>query len=299
MISRYTVLIVLMIVVVGVGVAMVLNVLILRLVEVEERPRRVDSYSEGEPGVDVDSTAEADVNATFVDGVVLLPYPMIRRGVLSTEEAIAYRRSIRDYLNRPISLVQLSQLLWATYGISETRWGLKTTPSAGATYPLEIYVVVGDGGVSLPGGGSLKAGVYKYDPHTHSLTLVRAGDFMTELSKAAVDQRWVREAAINIVICAVYERTTRVYGERGYRYVYMEVGHAGQNIYLEATALDLGAVVIGAFYDDWVKSIVGAEDNEHPLYIVSIGVPREVYRVSEDEIARYIDGKRRERGLVR
>ncbi|MCS7111050.1 MAG: SagB/ThcOx family dehydrogenase [Ignisphaera sp.] len=293
MVSRYLALAVLLLIVVAIGVAMMLNILITRFIGVEKGPEGVDTYGEIGAGVE-----PANVTIVFRDNVVLLPYPKIRRGVLSTEEAIAYRRSIRDYADRPISIVQLSQLLWATYGISETRWGLRTTPSAGATYPLEIYVVVGDGRVSLPDGDSLKAGVYRYDPHTHSLALVRAGDFMVELSSAAVNQRWVREAAINVVICAVYERTTRVYGERGYRYVYMEVGHAGQNIYLEATALNLGAVVIGAFYDDWVKGIINAEDYEHPLYIVSVGIPREVYRVSEDEIAEYIDGRRRDRGLV-
>ncbi len=291
MVSRYMVLIAVLLIVIAIGIATIVNIVITRLLDVERKP--VVNRSKDVVGVGI-----ANMTVIFKDNIVLLPYPRIRRDVLSTEEAIAYRRSIRDYVDMPISIEQLSQLLWATYGISETRWGLKTTPSAGATYPLEIYVVVGEKRVSLLSGDTLQPGVYKYDPYTHSVRLVRAGDFMEELSKAAVNQRWVREAAINIVICAVYERTTRVYGERGYRYVYMEVGHAGQNIYLEATALNLGAVVIGAFYDDWVKSIVNAEENEHPLYIVSIGVPREIYRVSEDEIARYIDSKRRERGLI-
>lgn len=290
MFSRYMAITVLLLIVVAVGIATVANVFITRFSDTEKEEVPI--------GISNKDTAAAPMNISIIDGVVLLPYPMIRKDVLSTEEAIAFRRSIREYQNMPISVEQLSQLLWATYGVSETRHGLKTTPSAGATYPLEIYVVVGEERVALPDASTLQAGVYKYDPYTHSLRLVKVGNFMEELSKAAVNQRWVKEAAINIVICAVYERTTRVYGERGYRYVYMEVGHAGQNIYLEATALNLGAVVIGAFHDDWVKSIVNAGENEHPLYIVSIGVPREIYRISEDEIAKYIDSRRREKGLV-
>lgn len=290
MFSRYMAITVLLLIVVAVGIATVANVFITRFSDTEKEEVPI--------GISNKDTAAAPMNISIIDGVVLLPYPMIRKDVLSTEEAIAFRRSVREYQNMPISVEQLSQLLWATYGVSETRHGLKTTPSAGATYPLEIYVVVGEERVALPDASTLQAGVYKYDPYTHSLRLVKVGNFMEELSKAAVNQRWVKEAAINIVICAVYERTTRVYGERGYRYVYMEVGHAGQNIYLEATALNLGAVVIGAFHDDWVKSIVNAGENEHPLYIVSIGVPREIYRISEDEIAKYIDSRRREKGLV-
>lgn len=290
MLFRYIAVIVPLLIVVAIGIAAVVNILITRFSGIEEEEVPI-----GVPGK---NTVATSVNISIIDGIVLLPYPMIRKNVLSTEEAIAFRRSIREYQNRPISIEQLSQLLWATYGVSETRYGLRTTPSAGATYPLEIYVVIGEERVALPDASTLQAGIYKYDPHTHSLRLIKVGDFMEELSKAAVNQRWVKEAAVNIVICAVYERTTRIYGERGYRYVYMEVGHAGQNIYLEATALNLGAVVIGAFHDDWVKSIVNADENEHPLYIVSVGVPREIYRISEDEIAKYIDNRRKEKGLV-
>ncbi|MEM2390155.1 MAG: SagB/ThcOx family dehydrogenase [Ignisphaera sp.] len=292
MFSRYIAIIVLLLIVVAIGITAVANVLITRFSDIEKEKVPIGVSDKDKAATPV------KVNISIIDGVILLPYPMIRKNVLSTEEAIAFRRSVREYQNMPISIEQLSQLLWATYGVSETRHGLKTTPSAGATYPLEMYIVVGEEKVTLPDASALQAGVYKYDPYTHSLRLVRAGNFMEELSKAAVNQRWVKEAAVNIVICAAYERTTRVYGERGYRYVYMEVGHAGQNIYLEATALNLGAVVIGAFHDDWVKSIVNADENEHPLYIVSVGVPREIYRISEDEIAKYIDSRRREKGLV-
>ncbi|HIQ02921.1 MAG TPA: SagB/ThcOx family dehydrogenase [Desulfurococcales archaeon] len=218
--------------------------------------------------------------------IVFLPLPRIK-GNMSVEEALAYRRSIRDYTDEPLTLTQLSQILWAAQGISETRWGLRTCPSAGATYPLEVYVVVGSGGVK-----GLTAGIYHYDPYTHTLILIKEGDYREELYKAGLNQPWILNAPVNLVITAEYERTTRRYGERGIRYVHMEVGHAGQNVYLQATALGLGAVVIGAFYDDWVREIIGAPKNQHPLYIIPIGVPKREYRISESELWEYIQRNR-------
>ncbi len=218
--------------------------------------------------------------------VVFLPLPRIK-GNMSVEEALAYRRSIREYKKEPLTLFQLSQLLWAAQGISETRWGFRTCPSAGATYPLEVYVVVGDNGVK-----GLQAGVYHYAPHSHTLTLVKEGDFRKELYKAGLNQPWILNAPVNLVIVAEYERTTRRYGERGIRYVHMEVGHAGQNVYLEATALGLGTVVIGAFYDDQVREVISAPRNQHPLYIIPVGVPMKKYRISESQLWEYIQKNR-------
>ncbi len=215
--------------------------------------------------------------------IVYLPLPKFKVGELTVEEAIAFRRSIREYKNEPITLLQLSQILWAAQGITNTQHGFRAAPSAGATYPLEIYVVVKEGGVE-----GLAAGIYHYDPYTHSLRLVRKGDFSNDLYEASLEQPWVRDAAVNIVITAIYERTTGRYGERGVRYVHIEVGHAGQNIYLEATNLGLGTVAIGAFYDDEVRKILGVQPNEHPLYIMPIGVPKWQYRITEEEIHEFI-----------
>ncbi len=224
--------------------------------------------------------------------IILLPPPR-RMTNMSVEEAILLRRSIRDYTEDPITIDHLSMILWAAYGITETRWGLRAVPSAGATYPLEIYVVVGKNSVSIGNNEFLDAGIYKYDPHRHILNLVKLGDFREELYIAALRQEWIRSAPINIVIFAVFERTTRVYGYRGeVRYVPMEVGHAGQNIYLMATALGYGCVVVGAFYDDEVSRIIGAQRDEIPMYIVPIGVPKYPYRVSFEDIKRYIESMR-------
>jgi len=186
---------------------------------------------------------------------------------VSIEEAILVRRSIREYADKPLTLKQLSQILWAAQGITERRWGFRTAPSAGATYPLEVYVVVKGGGVE-----DLDPGIYHYLPASHEIELVKPGDYSRDLMRAALGQEWVLEAAVNLVINAVYERTTRRYGERGYRYVYMEVGHVGQNVYLQCVSLGLACVVIGAFYDDEVKRIVGGIGE--PLYIIPIGVKK-------------------------
>ena len=218
-----------------------------------------------------DRAAGRGAEVVVRNGYVELPLPRPISGVY-LEEAILRRRSIREYRSEPLSIEQLSLILWAAQGITDTRYLFRASPSAGATYPLEIYVVVGDRGVST-GNRFLEAGVYRYDVRRHALVLVKRGDVRDALARAALDQEWVRDAPVDIVICAVYERTTRIYGERGYRYVYMEVGHAGQNIYLMATALRLGTVAVGAFYDERVAEIIGTRRGEHPLYIMPVGVP--------------------------
>lgn len=223
---------------------------------------------------------------------ILLPYPLIRREVLSVEEAIAYRRSIRSFKNTPISIEHLSQILWAAYGITDVDRGFLSTPSAGATFPLEVYVVIGEKMVRVSNEMYLDAGIYRYNNYTHKLTTIALGDYRYQLYRSSLYQEWVRDAAVDIVICAVYERTTNYYGERGYRYVYMEVGHAGQNIYLMATALGLGTVAIGAFKDDDVKRILRLPQNVHPLYIMPIGVPTKTHRITEKSLAEYISRNR-------
>lgn len=142
--------------------------------------------------------------------------------------------------------------------------GYRSAPSAGATYPFKVYVVVGN-------VGGLEPGIYHYDPSTHSLSIIKAGDFRAELQSAALDQEWVGDAPVDIILVAFYERTANVYGERGIRYVHMEAGHIGQNLYLQATALGLGTVAVGAFHDDRVAAILETEGA--PLYIFPVGVP--------------------------
>ncbi|MHC1611019.1 MAG: SagB/ThcOx family dehydrogenase [Candidatus Methanospirareceae archaeon] len=181
----------------------------------------------------------------------------------SVEEALRERRSIRAYKDEALTLTEVSQLLWAAQGITDPR-GFRTAPSAGALYPLEVYVVIGN----VEG---VTEGVYKYKPHEHELLKVRSGDVRDGLSVAALGQSFVGEGSIVIVFSAVYERTTQRYGDRGIRYVHMEAGHAAQNVYLQAVSLNLGTVVVGAFKDDEVRRILNMPDEEHPLYIMPVG----------------------------
>lgn len=202
-------------------------------------------------------------------GAVVLPPPTLK-GTMSVEEAIKSRRSVRRYSNEPLNLKEVSQLLWAAQGITDPSTGFRASPSAGATYPLEVYLVVGKDGVV-----ELEEGVYRYIPYGHKIEQTLKGDVRSKLSLAALGQEFIEEAPINIVVAAVYERTTGRYGERGIRYVHMEVGHVGQNLHLQGVALGLGMVMVGAFFDDQVQSILNLPKNQKPLYIIPIGkLPR-------------------------
>ncbi len=194
-----------------------------------------------------------------------LPKPRLT-GVISLEESLANRRSVREYSGQPLTLEEVSQLLWAGQGITAD-FGGRTAPSAGALYPLEIYLIAG----TLDG---LAPGVYKYQPDGHALGVIQNKDIREELAAAALSQAPVKDGAIDLVISAVYGRTTGKYGERGIRYAQIEVGHAAQNIVLQATALDLGAVTIGAFDDVRVKALLAMPEEESPLYIIPIGHKR-------------------------
>jgi len=191
-----------------------------------------------------------------------LPSPRYK-GTITLEETLKERRSVREFSSHSLSLEEISQLLWAMQGITEPSGG-RTAPSAGALYPLEIYLVVGN-------VKNLPAGVYKYEPFKHRLIKIKDGDKREKLSYAALGQPWVKTAAVDFVIAAVYERTTRKYGKRGIRYVHIEVGHVAQNLLLQATALGIGAVTVGAFYDSEVKKVVGLKNEEQPIYIIPVG----------------------------
>ncbi len=186
------------------------------------------------------------------------------KGTISIEECLKRRRSVRNYRDEPLTLDEVSQLLWAAQGISDKKRGFRTAPSAGALYPLEVYIVVGS-------VENLPPGVYKYIPDKHELLKIFQGDMRDELCNAALGQTFVRKGALVVVFAAVYERTTRKYGQRGIRYVHIEVGHSAQNLYLQAVSLGLGTVAVGAFYDDKVRQILDMPDFEVPLYIMPVG----------------------------
>jgi SagB-type dehydrogenase family enzyme len=196
-------------------------------------------------------------------GEVMLP-PPAKTGELSVERAIARRRSVRGFGDEPATLEQLSQLLWAAQGVTGEGGFKRAAPSAGAKYPMEIFVVAGQ----VEG---LEPGIYWYLPSRHSIHLLSEGDHRGELADVALHQQWVREAPFSFVITGVYERTRGKYGERAVRYVHIEVGAVAENVYLQAESLGVGTTFVGAFSDDGVKGLLGVEVS--PLGIMPVGVP--------------------------
>ena len=187
-------------------------------------------------------------------------------GEMSVKEALSERRSIREFSRDDLVLQDLSELLWAAQGITG-RGGLRTAPSAGALYPLELYIVAGE-------VAELSPGVYCYRPEKHDLVSVASGDLRKPLAAAAVGQRWVRRAPAVLLLAGVYERTMARYGERGRRYVHIEVGHAAQNVYLAATARGLATVMVGAFNDTEVREVLGLPADHEPLGLMPVGHER-------------------------
>lgn len=190
--------------------------------------------------------------------MIELPPPDMAGGATLTE-AMATRRSVRDFRDQPLESAELSQLLWATQGITSAT-GQRTAPSAGGLYPLEVYLVTASGS-------------YHYLPATHHLRLLGDADLRPDLAVAALSQESVGQAPAVVVIAAVFARTAGRYGDRAERYVQMEVGHAAQNLLLQAVALDLGAVPVGAFDDREVADVLGLPVDHDPLYLIPVGHP--------------------------
>lgn len=196
--------------------------------------------------------------ARMVGRAVELPAPRTD-GPMSLERALAERRSVRDFTDERLTLEELAQLLWAAQGITAD-WGGRTAPSAGALYPLEVYAVT-------PGG------LYHYLPDGHRADVLRADDLRRPLAAAALGQAAVAVAPAVLVIAAVFRRTEVKYGERAERYVHLEAGHAAQNVLLQAVALGLGGVPIGAFSDREVQRVLGLPADHEPLYLIPVGHP--------------------------
>ncbi len=185
-------------------------------------------------------------------------------GETSLEQALSKRKSTRSYADKPLKMEEAAQLLWAAQGVNRPRQGFRTAPSAGALFPLEVFLVAGN-------VEELDPGVYRYLPKEHKLKKEKAGNVQGDLHRSALGQSSVRDAPAVLVIAGIYERTTGRYGDRGRQYVHMEVGHAGQNIHLQAETLGLGTVVIGAFDDSGVQAALGLQDNETPMYLMPVG----------------------------
>lgn len=194
-----------------------------------------------------------------------LPEP-VDSGDMSLEQLLQQRRSVREYRDTALRLADISQLLWSAQGITHAR-GYRTAPSAGALYPLELYVVAGN-------VEDLAPGVYHYQAVANRLSKTRTGDQRRSLARSALAQTWIADAPAVVVFAAVYTRTTRKYGERGERYVHMEVGHAAQNLFLQAAALGLDTVVVGAFRDDQLADVLQLPAEVQPLVLMPVGRKR-------------------------
>ena len=194
----------------------------------------------------------------------------VPEGDIGLFSAIRKRRSIRRYTDEDVSMDDIRTLCWAAQGITCPVTGYRASPSAGATFPLDIFA-------------AMPSGILRYRPESGELEEVSQRDVRWELSASALHQPWIRNAAVDIVVCSDHERTTARYGERGMRYVYMEVGHASQNILLASVALGLGAVPIGAFDEKGIANAVGIGPPHEPVYIISIGHPAETSCGTEGE----------------
>lgn len=188
--------------------------------------------------------------------MIIKLFPPRLDGAYSLEKVIYKRRSIRSFSNKKVEMEKISQLLWAAQGKIGPK---RTVPSAGASYPLEIYVILRE------------KGLFHYNVDKHNLELLIDEDLSKKLVKASLDQYFIEEAYLNIIICAYFSRATQVYGQRGIRYVFIEVGHCAQNIHLQAVALGLASVPVGAYEDIKVKEVLSLQKNIEPLYIIPIG----------------------------
>lgn len=196
---------------------------------------------------------------------VNLPPPQ-KEGLISVESALGQRRSVRSYGETPLALADIGQILWAAQGITSSQ-NRRTAPSAGALYPLELYLV--SGRVS-----GLSSGIYRYSPRDHDLTMIAPGDVHAQLTTASWSQNWIRAAPAIVVVAAIPARTAVRYGDRTSRYVAMEVGAVVQNIQLQGVSLRIGSTFVGAFDDKPFKKILGLPGNEQVMALVPLGYLR-------------------------
>jgi SagB-type dehydrogenase family enzyme len=241
-----------------------------RLISAVDTPLRSNSgeqrsHSSHQPKKNTMETAEYSEKES-----IALPEPAMQ-GEMSIEEALLKRRSVRRYAETPLSMQQISQLLWSAYGISDSttysRRKLRTAPSAGAVYPLEVYLMVRN----VTG---LTAGLYRYNPDNHSLTLYSEGDISKAVAEACLDQMMLHQAPASMIYTAVWSKIKARYGDRGVeRYLCMDIGHSAQNVYLQATAMGLATCAVGAFDDKKLAAVINPPDGEQMMYLLPLGVP--------------------------
>ncbi len=197
-----------------------------------------------------------------------LPDPSLKSGK-SFKQILDERRTKRVYSEKELDKVLLSQLLWAAQGITDDKNNFRAAPSAGALYPLEIYMIIQNKGIE-----GLRNGLYQYIPGKHQIKLLKTGNLNGSLAKVGYSQDFFAQSPLCFIITAVPQRTTQKYGERGYRYIHIEVGHVGQNIQLQGTALGLAVGIAGAFRDNKLSELLNLDEGEIPLYLMPVGYPK-------------------------
>jgi SagB-type dehydrogenase family enzyme len=201
---------------------------------------------------------------------ITLPSPVVQEGP-GLWEVLRTRRSARAYTRAPLTLEELSQILWATQGITGFigEYKLRTAPSAGALYPIETYLLVNrvDG---------LEPGLYHYDVETQQLDVLKLGDFSQEVAAGALDQQIAARASVVFIWSAIFQRSKWKYLQRAYRYIFLDAAHIAQNLALAAQGLGLGSCQIGALYDDDLNELMGFDNSEESvIYLSSVGRPIE------------------------
>jgi len=191
--------------------------------------------------------------------MIALPQPR-QKGSMSVEESIARRRSIREFDPARLELREISQLLWSAQGITSER-EFRAAPSAGRAYPIELYMVCADG-------------LFHYRPGEHALVKVLSDDIRAALARQGKCDAFVAQAPITLIFAAVFERTTNYYGERGVRYVHLDIGHAAENVHLQGEALGLVSCALGAFDDAAMARVLSLPTEQQPVYVIPVGKPR-------------------------
>ena len=219
----------------------------------------------------VSEREKSDIYKTYQNALsrITLPEPQFSNEI-SFWDTIKNRHTTRAFSNKPISMMELSLLLFGISGLTRKfpKFAFRTVPSAGALFPIETYIAINN--VS-----ELKQGIYHYDIENHSLDYLKEGDFQKTLTDACYGQRMVSKSAVSFIWTAVIERTRATYKERAYRYIYIDCGHIGQNFYLVAEALGLNACVVGAYYDDDINDFLDLDENEEfAIYMGVVGKSR-------------------------
>ncbi len=242
-----------------------------KMSDIGDRFQRQTKYEPGRmPGHRLAWEAKPDLYKEYSEAQrIELPSFQPSRG-MSLDQALKDRKSVRDFQARPISKGQLAYMLWASTGIQRIEGGyeFRTVPSAGALYPIETYLIAND-------VRGLDAGIYHYSIRAHQLEQLRQGDFRQQIAAAALGQGMCATAAVVFVWSAMFERCKWKYGQRAYRYIYLDAGHITENLALAAISLNLGSCEIGALYDDQTNVILGVDGiEESTICMAVVGIPQ-------------------------